>query len=400
MRNRKISGSKIFFCFHALRGNGINKITASRFFKNMHILWLSIWLCAVAPLPSMATQSAVAPELPKTTFSTGAYKNNQDLKADLAIPGAEALEVKVYGESEKKLDWLRVYFNQKRQHKEFSGTVNTTFIVPGGDITVTFHSDGRTTAKGLTVTIKQASPATIFNRIKQDIQDTVNNIATNGAEYAKKEIAGNIKVFRGLQAQLKNKNADDFVKQVSDGLLAVAQSYALISSMRKSIRERNAEQFDKLNELLQETRDNQTALRNRRASEETMRESLRQRLTKEKDLTEQKKAEISLKGTESILESLDIQAEIWQKFYDAQVKLRERLRAHEEKVDLLLHVLKVNADVYREAAYAIQLKRSMTLALQTFDDNLTNLRSVLEEIDNNWKRVTAVQTEIKQARFK
>lgn len=112
----------------------------------------------IASAPIEPAPAAPAPTAPAREFSTGAYKNNASMSEELSIPGAEALQITLNGESEKGYDLLRVYYDGLSKHKDFSGPYRAhQFVVPGDHIKVTFNADGRTTKAGLSLSI-QAAP--------------------------------------------------------------------------------------------------------------------------------------------------------------------------------------------------------------------------------------------------
>jgi hypothetical protein len=125
---------------------------------------------------------------------------------------------------------------------------------------------------------------------------------------------------------------------------------------------------------------------------------LRNKTSKDHDEIEKQKIEISIKGNESIIRSIEAQEKIWSMFYAAQEKLFPRLELNSKKIDLLLHVLKTNSSVYREAATVAKLRRSAKEALRNLQ-SLSKIHSILNDLQNSWIEVNDLVSEISNADF-
>jgi hypothetical protein len=111
--------------------------------------WTSAWTFTAASISSPAP----TPGNSSTTFSTGAYGDNENRSQTLSIPGASSLTVTVNGQTEGGYDFVSIFDANGTQVRQLSGEINTSFTVSGASIRVQFTSDGSVRASGATVTI-------------------------------------------------------------------------------------------------------------------------------------------------------------------------------------------------------------------------------------------------------
>jgi len=88
-----------------------------------------------------------------TTWTTGAYENNEDRRQELSIAGATRLSVHIEGETESRYDYIYIYDADGNQIAKLDGNINETLTVDGASITARLTSDGSVTKDGVTVTI-------------------------------------------------------------------------------------------------------------------------------------------------------------------------------------------------------------------------------------------------------
>lgn len=89
----------------------------------------------------------------KTTWSTGAYGNNEDRSQELFIRGATQLKITVVGETERYYDRFYLYDEHHNQVAQLNGVIDQTFILPGSTITARLVSDHYDGASGVRVSI-------------------------------------------------------------------------------------------------------------------------------------------------------------------------------------------------------------------------------------------------------
>jgi len=69
-----------------------------------------------------------------------------------------------------------------------------------------------------------------------------------------------------------------------------------------------------------------------------------------------------------------------------------------KKIELLLHILKTNAIVYKEAAKVAKLRRSAKSALINLQ-SLSEIQNILGDLQNSWIEVNDLVSEISNADF-
>lgn len=88
-------------------------------------------------------------------FSTGEYSNNTHIRKTLIIPDAIKIKVKVTGESEKNLDYLKIYDMDSKLITHLSGEIDEVFEVDSPSIVVEFISDDSVVKSGIDVKIEK-----------------------------------------------------------------------------------------------------------------------------------------------------------------------------------------------------------------------------------------------------
>ena len=88
-----------------------------------------------------------------TTWTTGAYEDNEDRSEVLSISDATALVVTIEGETEARYDFIYIYDAAGNQIAKLDGKMNETITVEGSSITARLTSDGSVTKSGVTVSI-------------------------------------------------------------------------------------------------------------------------------------------------------------------------------------------------------------------------------------------------------
>ena len=98
-----------------------------------------------------------------TSWSSGAYGNNQNVKTKLSINGASGLQVSIKGLTEGGYDFVTITDNNGAQVFRSSGVLNSNIVVQGDGIQVQFTSDWSVTFSGVTVEISSlgSSQATV-----------------------------------------------------------------------------------------------------------------------------------------------------------------------------------------------------------------------------------------------
>lgn len=118
----------------------------------------------------------------KTSWTTGAYGDNENRSEILSISGATSLTVSVSGTTEDNYDYLYVYDENDNQVKRLDGSIDTNFTVNGSSITVTLITDGSVTRSGVTVNIVEGSNTDIGDN-SEVIEEFINKCINKYSGY-------------------------------------------------------------------------------------------------------------------------------------------------------------------------------------------------------------------------
>jgi hypothetical protein len=135
---------------------------------------------------------------PITSWTTGAYGNNEDRREQLSIPNATRLIVTVSGETERWYDFIYIYNNRGRRIRRLHGTINQEFTVNGSSITARLRSDYSITKPGVTVTIRDANGGSsdtvkpVITMLGSDVTLTVGDTYTDAGATANDNVDGDI----------------------------------------------------------------------------------------------------------------------------------------------------------------------------------------------------------------
>ena len=105
----------------------------------------------------------------ETTWSTGAYTNNEDRNQTLSVENASKLTVTVSGVTEANYDYMYIYDANGNEIKKLHGNINETFTVNSGSIRARFTSDHSQVRSGVTVTVVDANVVTPIDTTKPTI---------------------------------------------------------------------------------------------------------------------------------------------------------------------------------------------------------------------------------------
>lgn len=96
--------------------------------------------------------------LADTSWTTGAYSNNEDRSQVLSVTGTTSLKVNVFGDTEQHYDYIDIYDKDENQIKKLHGNnLDETFEVVGDSIRVRLTTDSSVTRSGVTVSIEDNS---------------------------------------------------------------------------------------------------------------------------------------------------------------------------------------------------------------------------------------------------
>ncbi|MFK5969081.1 MAG: hypothetical protein QM487_03025 [Candidatus Marithrix sp.] len=319
-----------------------------------------------------------------TSFAVGKYAgeheytNNLTLNKKLIITDAEELEVSIIGKTEKCCDFITIYAEKKFK---FSGIIEQKFIVSGSSIRVIFKSDGRTTDEGVLVKIATRLPASIFNDIKKQLLVSITKILQYGTNEIYVKINHNLQSLKQLHAKLKTtQKIYSIINKIIRELIVISQNYQEIANMSSNIMYAHKQQFDVIDNLKQQTSHNIDKIKYKYQNYQVLLDNAETKLVELDDPLEKQKYKFSVNGYNAIMQTLTEQQQIWNKFYHKQEVIKDKLNIHSQKIKLLLHVLGINSQIYKQSANVALLRQNSVLKL----DNLINLPE-LQNIINNLK---------------
>lgn len=248
---------------------------------------------------------------------------------------------------------------------------------------------------------KQMSEEEKFIEIREQVTHSALDVLNYKASDAYKMLAQASKDFQKIYFLVqKTDEVDKVINKVANGLDEIASAYEEVANFSSEIILHRNEEFSQLLNYAQETLQTENELKGKITEIESNNRLIQKKLVSINDLDEieLKKIEVSLKGNESVINSLQAQCIIWNKFYQTQKKMLSSIDLSSKKVDLLLHILDVNADVYREAANVARLRHSAKSALDSLN-TLIDIQDIVVDLKNSWVEVNDIVTEISNAEF-
>ncbi len=236
-----------------------------------------------------------------------------------------------------------------------------------------------------------------FNQIKQTVLETVSESQRVGAATTYRLLAENLTAFRSLSTRVNQAlHMDDVIEELATELDVIAGNFEKAAKLRVEYG-KNTEASNAI--MARKHRETQNAIDeiNRRIQQTQAELNRAQTAVNTTDL-QRDKNRIIISSNQSVLNSLDAQKLIWERFADSQSRLMTTFTASTERVDFVLFVLEKNAQVYREAANTAQLRRNVRLALQDLQ-SLGAIENSLIDLAASWREVDAIVSEIGREEF-
>lgn len=369
--------------------------------------YLFFWFIVMVPVESSTT--FVIGKYAQN--QTGHYANNLKLNKILSIPDADELEVTILGKIEKCCqsknitkkccDYLTIYDSNEQEIGKFSGLINEHLYVTGSTIRVTFRSDRRTTDEGVKVTIAARLPASIFNEIKGQLFAVIEQFLTFGTTEAYIKIRYNLQSIKTLHTTLiQREKIEGIVNEIAEELLAISKNYQEIAAMAPSIMAKHQEQFNVINDLKSKTSSAIEKIGQQQKKYQTLLEKSQPEVSSNQlnESLEEQKTQFSIDSYNNILQTLYAQQAIWNKFYEAQEILAQRLKRYSQKISILLYILNINAQVYEQAANVALLHNTTIVSLNNLS-HLTELQKIMTEIEGSENEITQWLSKIEQTQL-
>jgi len=119
-----------------------------------------------------------------TSWSTGAYGNNENRSETLSISGASSLSVRVIGVTESSYDYITFFDAGGNQVAQYDGVINETFTVNGSSVRAVLTSDGSVTRSGVQITISDGGSSSSDS---DDNDSSSSNISWSTGTYGNNE---------------------------------------------------------------------------------------------------------------------------------------------------------------------------------------------------------------------
>ena len=236
-----------------------------------------------------------------------------------------------------------------------------------------------------------------FNLIKQSVLETVAESQKTGAAETYHLLTENLAAFRSLSTRVQQApHMDGIIEELATELDNIAGNFEKAANLRVTYGNHTQESRAEMTRRHEETQAAIAEIDVRiKATEEELHQA---QISNPATTLEQDKSRITISSNQSVLNSLKAQRQIWVKFADSQVRLMSTFSVSTERVDFVLFVLQKNAQVYREAANAAQLRRNVGLALQDLHA-LGAIENSLIDLAASWREVDQIVSEIGQEEF-
>ena len=248
-------------------------------------------------------------------------------------------------------------------------------------------------------TYKQMDGEAKFSEIQKHVTHSALSISNYKASDAYGEINGALSDSQKLHTLVqKADDIDEVIDDVTDGLDRISTAYNKVVEIGNDMKSYRGREFLNLKDIRKETLKTRQDLEKRINTLKAESSSLQKQLKSITDEFELKEINLTLQGNNSIVNSLEAQHFIWDKFYSSQNKLLDSLDLNGRKVDLLLQALEINSNVYHEAATVAHLRQSAQGALESLGD-VGDIQNIVGDLQDSFRQVNDIVSEISEANF-
>lgn len=361
--------------------------------------WLSF-----AAIPLWATENS---DKWATHFQTPTpYPDKARYDVILGVKDANELIVRLDGETEKDFDYIDIYDSNGEMIKtRLSGRLADSFSVLGDHIRLVFVADGRKNKEGFQVSVKSRSPVELFQEIKRQLLSVIDHILRQGTKTAQNQLSEPLIKLNTLNKAIQN--ASDFaaiMNQVSTLLNNIAYVYQEIASQQPHLAEDHQVQFQHLHMLMAKTANLRENTLKHKKNYLNKLDVAQNKLMDIGDVLERKKAQYSINGYQSIISALETQEGFWQELYETQQALYEKLQTHSQKIMVLLHYLKISAQVNHQVADVASLSHNKLMSESTLKmlrnlTDLSELTQIIHDIEVSERDLQSIENNIEQKNF-
>lgn len=246
---------------------------------------------------------------------------------------------------------------------------------------------------------KNTTEKAFFDGFKNQVTTSIEAFKTYGAKECFTVMQDNIDAVKELRKKVENDNLDEHIDDIATTFTAVAaSSRQIVDSLWPDIQKVHNNEFmslDNLQSVIKAKTDEIDSeiniLQGKTASAEKA-------LKNESNPYMKKKLEADLHVDRMIIKSKSTDAATYHKFVEALKLLQGRLGDTVQKIDLLLYVLKRNAELYEAAAKTAMIRSSAANVIQCLV-GVKNVDEILGDIQNSWQDVDAIMEVISSADF-
>ncbi|MEN9848659.1 MAG: hypothetical protein RL368_1399 [Pseudomonadota bacterium] len=314
----------------------------------------------------------------KRSFSTNRpqaerYDNDVHLQETLEFLGADCVEIKISGSSEKA-DILTIFIIHQ-EAKKFSGKVNTSLSIFDNKIGVEFRSNSYSTDKGFQVELLEKNIDRCLPEIREDFLKTARDILHHGAS----EITENLESSQSLLSNLNNKlrqngSLESMLPDVVKTFLELANYYRKVTEKAPQIKSVLDSRQKTLAALQQRVTDIIERL-NKAQAEYTGIAERDQLLESRTELQELKKKRlISADAYQKLAENVAIRKRVWEELHKQQYEVLKPLPLYLDNIQVLLHFMESHVPVYQNTASETVLNNG---GLKNFNIKLAELRQAV-----------------------
>ena len=338
---------------------------------------------------------------PPTSFAMGkyagseGYPNDLNLNKSLTLPEAQAIQVTVEGQLEEGYDFLTLYDGKRKKIRRLTGHIQERFTIKGSTLYLNFFSDSRTQGPGIKVSIASSS---LINEVKTRLIDASEQILKGGTKESYQKIADEFIQWTPLQNLAKTQPLDTLIEQLVRRLMALTKIYRELGNKNQEILAFHQAQFRLIEELRNEVSTHMNKLQQEREKYLVLLKEAQNKLT---DLllseVESQKEQLSIEVYQKVLTKMDVQQKSWQAFKKEQSLLETKLKKYSESVGLFLYFLKVNAQLYEQAANTLLMKKNNLTELRELM-NLTELQKIVDDLLGQEEEIKVQINQIQQSK--
>ena len=315
----------------------------------------------------------------KHSFSTNPpqadhYDNSAHLQETLEFVGADCVEVKILGSSQKD-DVLTISDANHKLIRNFSGTVNSSLSLFDNKISVEFRSNSYASDKGFQVSLLEKNIDRCLPETRQAFINTAQDILHYGASEITENLESSESLLNNLNTQLRqNGSLENVLPEMVKSFLELAAYYRKVGEKTPQIKATLETRQKKLDELQQQV----TSIIERLGKGQAEYTGVAERdqlLESRTELQELKKKRlISADAYQKIAANIAIRKKVWEHLHQLQYEVIKHLPLYLENIQVLLHFLASNAQVYQQFASETVLHNEDWAGFST---NLEGLKQAL-----------------------